>query len=55
MLAVMAGRNCYVISAVVRDKIRGTLWMPHRKIFFAVYYLLLIRMFLNVNFKFRLL
>lgn len=55
MVAVMAGRNCYMINAVVRNKIRGTFWMTHRKIFFALHYLLLIHSFLNVNFKFRLL
>jgi len=42
MVAVMAGTNCYVINGVVKDKIRGTLWMTHWKMFFAVYYLLLI-------------
>jgi len=55
MVAVMAGRNWYVTNALVRDKIRETLWMTHRQIFFAVYYLLLIHVFLNVILKFRLL
>jgi len=55
MVAVVADTNRCMINAVVRDKIRGTRWTSHQKIFFSVYYLLLIHMFLKVYFKFRLL
>jgi hypothetical protein len=48
MVAVVSDTNRCLINTVVRDKIRGTVWTSHRKIFFSVYYLLLIHMFLEV-------
>lgn len=56
MVAVMAGRKfvCDKPCGQGEDK-RDTLDDTSKKIFFAVYYLLLMHMFLNVNFMFRLL